>query len=173
MGTERRRRRLAVLALAPLVALMAVGCGSSSSSSSSSSSPKSTSAPAAAAAGGNALVVGETEYKLTPANPSVQSGAVLISASNNGKVTHAIEVEGGGPGGKNARSTDIAPGQTATLAVTLKPGKTYTWFCPIDGHRGLGMKGSITVSGSPGSSSSGQSQTSTGGGSGAGAKGAY
>jgi uncharacterized cupredoxin-like copper-binding protein len=167
---ERRRRRLCVLGLAPVVALVAVGCGSSSSSSSGSST-KSTSA--AAASGGNALVVGETEYKLTPANPSVQSGAVTISASNNGKVTHAIEVEGGGAGGKDARSTDIAPGQTATLAVTLKSGKTYTWYCPIDGHRGLGMKGSITVSGASGSSSSGQSQTSTGGGSGAGAKGAY
>jgi plastocyanin len=172
MDIERRHRRLAVLALAPVVALIAVGCGSSSSSSSGSST-KATSAPAAAAAGGNALVVGETEYKLTPANPSVQSGAVLISASNNGKVTHAIEVEGGGPGGKDVRSADIAPGQTATLAVTLKPGKTYTWYCPIDGHKGLGMKGSITVSGASGSSSSGQSQTSTGGGSGTGAKGAY
>jgi uncharacterized cupredoxin-like copper-binding protein len=171
MDIDRRRGRLAVVALAPVVALIAAGCGSSSSSSSSSSGTKST--PAAAAAGGNALVVGETEYKLTPANPSVQSGAVLISASNNGKMPHAIEVEGGGPGGKDARSTDIAPGQTATLAVTLKPGKTYTWYCPIDGHRGLGMQGSITVSGASGSSSSGQSQTSTGGGSGAGAMGAY
>jgi plastocyanin len=170
MATERLRTGVAVLLFAAAIAVVAAGCGSSSSSG------KSTSSGGAAAPSAQAIAVGETEYRLTPANPSVKSGAVTIRARNNGQVPHAIEVEGGGPGGKDAKSTSISPGQSTTLAVDLKPGRTYTWYCPIDGHRGLGMKGQITVAGSSGSSSTGQSQTSTSGasgGSGAGSKGAY
>ncbi|HEV7459386.1 MAG TPA: plastocyanin/azurin family copper-binding protein [Solirubrobacteraceae bacterium] len=163
-------RRFVVVALAPVLVIVAAGCGSSSSSSGSSTSA---SAGAAAAPSAQSIAVAETEYRLTPANPSVKSGAVTITARNNGKVTHAIEVAGGGPGGKDAKSASISPGASTTLAVDLKPGKTYTWYCPIDGHRGLGMQGQITVAGSSGSSSSGSTQTSTSGGSGAGSKGAY
>jgi heme/copper-type cytochrome/quinol oxidase subunit 2 len=42
----------------------------------------------------------------------------------------------------------VEPGASATLEADLdKPG-TYTWYCPLDGHRGKGMSGSITVGGS-------------------------
>ena len=156
-------RRFLVAALAPML-VIAAGCGSSSSNSSSAPSTPAaapTTSTAAPAAGAHAVAVSETEYKLTPADPSVKSGKVTIVARNNGKVPHAIEVEGGGSGGKDAKSATIAPGQSATLAVDLKAGKTYAWYCPIDGHKGLGMKGSIKVAGS--SSSSSQPQTSTGG----------
>jgi plastocyanin len=165
-------RRFVVVALAPVLVVVAAGCGSSSKS----SSIKSSTPAAAPAPGAVAIGVRETEYKLTPPNISPKSGKHTILAMNQGKVTHAIEVEGGGASGKDVRSTDIAPGQSATITVDLKPGKTYTWYCPVDGHRGLGMKGQIAVAGSSGSSSSGQSQTSTSGssgGSGAGSKGAY
>ncbi len=160
-------RRFVVVALAAVLGLVGAGCGSSSSNSSKSSSSTPAAAPAATtatpAAGAHAITVGETEYKLTPADPSVKSGAVTITATNNGKVTHAIAVEGAGAGGKDARSSDIAPGQTATLAVALKPGKAYTWYCPIDGHKGLGMKGTIKVAGSSTSASSAPKTTTSSG----------
>jgi uncharacterized cupredoxin-like copper-binding protein len=151
--------------LAPVLVVVAAGCGSSSNS----SSTKSSSTPAAAptttaatpAAGGNAIAVGETEFKLTPADPSVKSGKVTIVAKNNGKVTHAIAVEGAGAGGKDAKSSSISPGQSTTLTVNLKPGKTYEFYCPIDGHKGLGMKGEIKVAGSS-SSASAATKTATG-----------
>src|SRR5256885_66317 len=79
---------------------------------------------------------------------------------NHGKITHAIEVEGGGAGGKDVRSADIAPGQSATITVDLKAGKTYEWYCPIDGHKGLGMKGTIKVAGSTASASAAPKTTS-------------
>jgi uncharacterized cupredoxin-like copper-binding protein len=159
-------RRFVVALLAPVLVVVAAGCGSSSNS----SSTKSSSTPAAAptttaaatpAAGGNAIAVGETEFKLTPADPSVKSGKVTIVAKNNGKVTHAIAVEGAAAGGKDAKSGSISPGQSATLTVNLKPGKTYEWYCPIDGHKGLGMKGEIKVAGSS-SSASAAAKTATG-----------
>jgi uncharacterized cupredoxin-like copper-binding protein len=146
-------RRFVVVALAPLLVAVAAGCGSSSNSSSTKSSSTPAAAPTTTAAatpasGPHTIAVGETEYKLTPANPSAKSGTVTIVARNNGKITHAIEVEGGGAGGKDAKSSTISPGQTTTLKVDLKPGKTYEWYCPIDGHKGLGMKGTIKVTGS-------------------------
>lgn len=162
-------RRFVVVALAPVLVAAAAGCGSSSSNSTSTSAAASTTTAATPAAGAHAIAVAETQFKLTPANASVQAGKVTIVARNNGSITHAIEVEGGGSGGKNARSANIAPGQSTTLTVDLKAGKTYTWFCPIDGHRGLGMQGTIKVGGSsasatpaPKTTTSGSS-TSTGG----------
>ena len=153
-------RRFVVVAIAPVLVLAAAGCGSSSSNSSNSSST-----PAAAPATGTAanaatpppgavaIGVTETQFKLTPANISPKAGKHTILAMNRGTITHAIEVEGGGAGGKNVRSADIAPGKSGTISVDLKAGKTYTWFCPIDGHRGLGMQGTIKVAGSSTSAS--------------------
>jgi uncharacterized cupredoxin-like copper-binding protein len=39
---------------------------------------------------------------------------------------------------------DVAPGQSGTLTVNLKPGK-YEFYCPISNHKMLGMEGEITV----------------------------
>jgi len=162
-------RRFVVVALAPVLAVVAAGCGSSSSNSSSTKSstpaaaPTGTAANAATPAPGTvAIGVRETEYKLTPANinPS-KSGKHTILAINQGKITHAIEVEGGGAGGKDVRSADIAPGKSATITVDLTAGKTYTWYCPIDGHKGLGMKGTIKVGGSSASATAAPKTTSS------------
>ena len=159
-------RRFVLVILAPVLVLAAAGCGSSSKSSSkSSSTPTPAAAPTTSAAtpapGTVAIGVSETQYKLSPANISPKSGKHTILAMNRGTVTHAIEVEGGGAGGKDVRSADISPGQSATITVDLKPGKTYEWYCPIDGHKGLGMKGTIKVAGSSGSASSSATKTST------------
>ena len=69
---------LRVSAAVFLAALMA-GCGSSSSSSKKSTSSAAAAPPATTAtpaAGGNSVAVSETEFKLTPADPSVKSGKV-------------------------------------------------------------------------------------------------
>src|SRR2546423_12415474 len=158
-------RRFVVVALGPLLLVAAAGCGSSSKSSSNKSTSSAAPSAATPAPGAVAIGVVETQFKLTPANIGPKSGKHTILAMNKGSITHAIEVEGGGAGGKDVRSADIVSGQSATIAVDLKPGKTYTWYCPIDGHRGLGMKGSIKVAGSSGSTSSSAAKTSTSGGS--------
>ena len=159
-------RRFVVVAIAPVLAVVAAGCGSSSNSSSTKSStsaaaPTTTAANAAPPAPG-AIGVTETQFKLTPANITPKkAGKHTIVAFNKGTITHAIEVEGGGAGGKDVRSADIAPGKSATITVDLQAGKTYTWYCPIDGHRGLGMKGTIKVAGSSASASAAPKTTSS------------
>ena len=54
-----------------------------------------------------------------------------------------------GEGGASAKGTKLGASSfvskgTATLSVTLKPGK-YTYFCEAPGHRQAGMYGTITV----------------------------
>jgi uncharacterized cupredoxin-like copper-binding protein len=96
--------------------------------------------------------VSESEFKLDPANPSVdKAGTVEINATNDGKITHALEVEG--PNGEK-EIEDIEPGQSKSLRVDLGKAGKYEWYCPIDGHKDKGMKGEITVAGGGGASSS-------------------
>jgi uncharacterized cupredoxin-like copper-binding protein len=91
--------------------------------------------------------VGETEYKLDPANPRVEkSGVITFKATNEGKAEHNIEVET--PKGEFKLDENLKPGESGTLKVDLEPG-TYTWYCPVDDHKGLGMVGKITVAGGP------------------------
>jgi uncharacterized cupredoxin-like copper-binding protein len=149
-----------VLAAVPIAA---AGCGSSddnSSSTSASSGASGTSgatgvsgASGASGAGGAAanvpvsgpggsLKVGESEFKLTPADATTKHGAVKIDVTNDGQVTHSLNVDG--PNGDIELGKDLSPGQSGTFTANLPPG-TYTWYCPIDGHRAQGMEGKITV----------------------------
>jgi len=83
------------------------------------------------------------EYRITPATLSLDAGIYTFTAVNDGTISHALELSGNGIDG---RTPDLAfaPGHSEGFTVTLKPG-TYQFFCPIDGHRGLGMHGTLVV----------------------------
>jgi uncharacterized cupredoxin-like copper-binding protein len=72
---------------------------------------------------------------------SAKAGKVTVVMTNPSSLTHAIGVSGHGldKDGKPA-----AKGKTSTVTLTLKKG-TYAFYCPIDGHRSAGMKGTIVV----------------------------
>ena len=78
---------------------------------------------------------------------------------NKGQTTHALMITG--PGIKMAMTKDIQPGQSATLAVTLKKG-AYDIFCPIPGHKALGMNVNINVGGAATTASRRAARGSTG-----------
>ena len=59
-------------------------------------------------------------------------------------MTHALEITG--PGLKNPSTKNLSPGQSAKLTVTFKKG-AYDIFCPVPGHKALGMNVNITVGG--------------------------
>ncbi|MDX6640055.1 MAG: hypothetical protein QOF12_1066 [Solirubrobacteraceae bacterium] len=135
------RRRLIALSIAPVMLALAA-CGSNSPSP---STPATPSTPAGSASGGaSAVSVGESEFKLSPADATVKAGKVTVTIKNTGTITHALALEGAGPGGKDLKSSPLQPGQTKTLTVTLKAGK-IEWYCPIDGHKSMGMVGHLTV----------------------------
>jgi uncharacterized cupredoxin-like copper-binding protein len=142
---DNRKRRLATLAVAGVAAVGALaiaGCGGGSDSSSTSTSTE-TGASGATGGGASTVDVSETDFKLTPSDPTVNAGKVTINASNDGQTTHSIEVEG--PNGDQELESDLAPGESGTLTVDLpKPGK-YEFYCPVDNHKQMGMEGEITV----------------------------
>jgi uncharacterized cupredoxin-like copper-binding protein len=134
---------LPAIALAGL-ALVAAGCGSSSDNKSSSDSGGS-SAPAkkTAPSGGGAVVKQvASDFKFSQPNATAKAGKVSIALANKGQTTHAIEIEN--VNGKDVKSKIIQPGQATALRVDLKPGK-YEFYCPVDGHKQMGMKGELTV----------------------------
>ena len=127
----------------------------------------------AASGGGQTVNISETEYKLDPSEPTVQASTVSFKTTNDGSITHNLEVEG--PNGEQELEPDLAPGQSGTLTVDLsQPGK-YEFYCPIDSHRERGMEGEITVTGAGGAtgggSQAGGSGASAGGGGGGSASG--
>jgi uncharacterized cupredoxin-like copper-binding protein len=141
------------LALVAAGALAVAGCGEKRETTTGGGSG-SGSAPAA-------LSVSETEFKLTPSTLDVQNaGAVTVTVKNDGTTAHALVIEG--PTGETKTGT-IPPGKTATLKAGLKAG-TYQMYCPIDGHRAMGMKGEVKVAGGGNGGSGSSGGGSSGGG---------
>ena len=101
--------------------------------------------------------VSATDFKFTPANPGVQqTGIVAFELTNDGKASHALEVEG--PDGE-VETDPLQPGKSQTIKADLnRPGR-YTWYCPIGDHRERGMDGFVLVAG--GGSGGGGSGTGT------------
>jgi uncharacterized cupredoxin-like copper-binding protein len=124
-------------------------------------------APASASTSATAVKATETDFHIALSKSSFKTGKYVFDAVNKGHTTHALMITG--PGIKMAMTKDIQPGQSATLAVTLKKG-TYDVFCPIPGHKALGMNLNINVGGaataaskSSGSGTSGGSTAGSGG----------
>jgi len=117
-------------------------------------------APASASTSATTIKATETDFHIALSKSSFKTGKYVFDAVNKGHTTHALMITG--PGIKMAMTKDIQPGQSATLAVTLKKG-TYDVFCPIPGHKALGMNLNINVGGgSTAASKSGGSGTSGG-----------
>ena len=139
-----RTHRFSLLgAVVVVVAVLTGGCGGYGGG-----SKKASSTVTPASSGGKVVktvTVHETEYKLTPATISMaKTGTYVLKGVNDGTTTHSLAVDGNGV---NAKGSDISPGNSGTLKVTLSKKGTYEIFCPIDGHKALGMKGTITVGG--------------------------
>ena len=106
----------------------------------------------AAAAGSGAGATGTAgtvnltaaDFKFNPSDPTVKAGQVTFSEKNDGQTAHSLEIEDVTPGHDQELEGSVAPGQSGTLTVNLKPGK-YEFYCPISNHKELGLEGEITV----------------------------
>ena len=129
------KRVLLVLA----VALLA-GCGSDDDDNASSTTGTS---------GGSSVELTATEFAFDPAKVEVaQAGETTFTLVNDGKFTHALEIEGQGI---EEETDEIDGGETTDVTVDLEPGE-YEFYCPVDGHREKGMEGTLVVAGGAGSS---------------------
>lgn len=138
------------LALLVLLAALAAGCGGKSGGS------KTVAASGGGSGGGGQTIqVKESEYKLTPSSFTVSKpGTVTFQVTNAGQMGHALEVEGSGV---EQKTSTISPGSSAKLTVDLSKNGTYEVYCPIDGHRAMGMEAKLVV----GSASAGGGTTTT------------
>jgi len=92
-----------------------------------------------------------SEWRVELSQPSIAAGVVTFTVTNAGSVPHAFEVEGQG---LEKETEVIAPGATAMLKLTLKPGN-YDVYCPVggDSHKHLGMETHLKVVGANGATS--------------------
>ena len=146
-----RTHRISLLgAVVVVVAAVSGGCGGYGGGSKS----KPASTTTSSSAGGTVIKtvsVHETEYKLNPNTISLaKPGTYVFKGTNDGTITHSLAIEGNGV---DMDASGISPGSSGTLKVTLPKAGTYEIYCPIDGHKGLGMKGTVTVGGSGGAGS--------------------
>jgi uncharacterized cupredoxin-like copper-binding protein len=130
----------AVTALVLIVPALAAGCGGGKSSTSTGATTANTAAPAA---GSHRLTATESEYKIDLSASSVPAGTYVIDAENKGAIEHALAING--PGTSGTQTSTISPGASQTLKVKLSNG-TYDVYCPVPGHKALGMDTKLTVS---------------------------
>jgi plastocyanin len=149
-------RAFFLIALLCAFAIPVAGCGgdddsssgSSGSSSGGSSSNTTSSGGGATAGGGGAGILKiaadpNGALKFDKTSLSAKSGKVTIVMTNTSSIPHAVELEGGGVEKKGAVVT--GGGSVSRITANLKPGK-YEFYCPVDGHKAAGMKGTLTVS---------------------------
>ena len=112
------------------------------------------------AEGDSTVEVSLRDDAVVPSPATVDAGAILFSATNEGTETHEIEVFSGDvdpstlPVEDNVAVTDglelldeiedITPGSSADLTVELEAG-TYVVMCNLAGHFAKGMHAVITV----------------------------
>jgi uncharacterized cupredoxin-like copper-binding protein len=146
-----------LLAALAVGAFVAAGCGSDNNNSSSdtgasaptASSTESTpstdtgSSSSSGGAGSNLKLAADKTgmLKFDTDTLDAKAGKVTITMDNPSSVPHAVAVEGNGVD-KDGQS--VTSGGKSTVSVDLKPG-TYEFYCPVDGHKQAGMKGTLTV----------------------------
>jgi uncharacterized cupredoxin-like copper-binding protein len=81
------------------------------------------------------------KLKFNKTRLTARAGKVSLVMANPSGLPHAVAVEGKRVD-KDGKT--VAKGGTSRVTVTLKKG-TYTFYCPVDGHRKAGMQGKLVV----------------------------
>lgn len=88
-----------------------------------------------------------TEFSISPASITVPAGEpVTFVVTNAGGAQHNIEIELEAQGiEQRLFATNLMPGETRQATFTFPVAGEWEMYCPVDGHRGLGMEGTILV----------------------------
>jgi len=87
------------------------------------------------------LSASKTALKFSTTRITARPGRVQLVMGNPSSFPHAIAVEGRG---LDRDGRTVGKGGTSRVTATLKRG-TYTFYCPVDGHRQAGMRGRLVV----------------------------
>jgi uncharacterized cupredoxin-like copper-binding protein len=91
-------------------------------------------ADSSTAAGTSVKVTAKDTFRFVLSRRSAPHGKVTFKVTNKGRLRHDFKIAG-------KKTKLLKHGQTATLTVTLKKGKKYTYLCTVPGHAAAGMKG--------------------------------
>jgi uncharacterized cupredoxin-like copper-binding protein len=151
----------AAVALALLLASLAlVACGGSSSDSGSTEAKPENGTAAESggnageeggggegSSGGGGTVSFEADpggnIAFTTTSASSEAGEVTIDFNNPQSVPHDVAIEN--EKGEVIGETELVSEDSSSTTVELKPGKKYTFFCTVPGHREAGMEGTLTT----------------------------
>ncbi len=142
-----------MLIAAALAAAVFAGCGGDDDDQESAATPapaeESTPAPTEESGGGGGgggatldfSAPADGSLKFDQADATAKAGTVTVNFANPSSVPHAVEIEGNGV----EEETETVTGTDAPpIEVQLEPG-SYTFYCPVEGHREAGMEGTLTV----------------------------
>jgi len=140
-------RALSLIALICAIAIPVAGCGgddddNGGSSGSGGSTTKETSG--GGGGGGETLKISADPggaLKFNKSSLTAKAGKVTVVMDNPSSLPHAIEVEGKGV---EVSGDTVTKGGVSKASANLKPGE-YEFYCPVDGHKQAGMKGTLTV----------------------------
>jgi len=144
-------RTLTLIALVSALGITAAGCGGddddsggSSDSSANTQTTKSTGGGGGGGGGAQTLKLSADPggaLKFDKSSLKAKPGKLTIMLDNPSSLPHAVEVEGNGI---EEESGTIGKDETTKVTATVKAG-TYEYYCPVDGHKAAGMKGTLTV----------------------------
>jgi plastocyanin len=141
-------RRISLIAVAAVAAVGLVVALFGGSATSHASGPSGTTGASTQSTGhGQVLRLGAdpsgqlrfTTSRVTVAKPG-KITLVMTNPSSTG-MDPGIAIDGNGV---DRDGPIVGPGNTSTVTVNLKQG-TYTYYCPVPGHRQAGMTGTLTV----------------------------
>jgi uncharacterized cupredoxin-like copper-binding protein len=108
---------------------------------------------------GQTIEIVETDFALDPADVQLEGpGTYTFRAVNEGETAHALEIDGMGI---EEETEEFAPGESAELTVELTEAGEYELYCPVEGHKELGMEGTLTVGGAAGGGGTTTDETTT------------
>jgi plastocyanin len=142
-------RALALILLVSAFAIPVAGCGgddddNGGGSSSSGGGMKTEASGGGGGGGGQTLKISADPggaLKFNKSSLTAKAGKVTIVMDNPSSLPHAVEVEGQG---MEIKGDTVTKGGVSKASGTLKAG-TYEFYCPVDGHKQAGMKGTLTV----------------------------
>jgi uncharacterized cupredoxin-like copper-binding protein len=108
---------------------------------------------------GQTIEIVETDFALDPADVQLEGpGTYTFRAVNEGETAHALEIDGMGI---EEETEEFGPGESAELTVELTEAGEYELYCPVEGHKELGMEGTLTVGGAAGGGGTTTDETTT------------
>ena len=79
-------------------------------------------------------VTAKDTFRFVLSRKSAPHGKVTFKVTNKGNLRHDFKIAG-------KKTKLLGHNKTASLTVTLKKGKKYTYVCTVPGHAAAGMKG--------------------------------